>query len=496
MADRTKRNRDNHGGNSERLSRIVSIIAVCAMAVFALAMLLEWIPMPEKKPEQPKDGQTMEAPQDAATPEKDHLSAPETETEVGPESGTEPKQESESESEPEPEPVVRQSSASLGAVGDILMHDDLIKSGYNRETGDYNYDEAYTWFGDYISSVDYAVANLEVTLSGNQNGYPYSGYPCFNAPDAIVDALKNAGFDLLLTANNHAYDTAATGFKRTQEVIVDRGLDHIGTRQKTEDPNYIIRDINGVKVGMTCYTYSNGYSYSGTYLLNGNPLSAEASTLINAFVYGDLEGFYSKLEKEIEQMKAEGAEAIVLFIHWGVEYQTKASDTQKKMAQRLCNLGVDVIVGNHAHVVQPVELLTSEEDESHKTVCLYSTGNSLSNFFETSNFPPHTEDGMLFTLNFAKYSDGTVLLERVDLMPTWVYRPYDDNGVLKFFVLCMEEGKDWQTEMELSDDTLKECEDSYARTMEIVEEGLVEANAWLAQNQAEVEQNLGVVPAA
>ena len=392
----------------------------------------------------------------------------------------------------EPEPVVKESTATIGATGDILLHDLVIKSGYDKETDSYNYDNIFTFFSEYVSQVDYAAANLEVTLCGDDNGYAYSGYPCFNSPDEIVDAAKAAGFDLLLTANNHSYDTKFTGFTRTQQVIDARGLDHIGTRLDAEEKNYIIREINGINIAMTCYTYCSAYTSAGNFKLNGNALSSEASKLVNAFHYKDLDTFYTKLAGEMEQMKADGAEAVVMFIHWGEEYKTSPNDAQKKLAQQLCNMGIDVIVGNHAHVIQPVELLTSENDADQKTLCLYSTGNAVSNIFKSNSFPVHTEDGMLFTFTFAKYSDGTVLVESADVLPTWVWRYDDENGVRKFRIMTMEEGVDWQAKMDLTEELLTKCQESYDRTMELVGDGLETANAWFAQQQEETEAALGV----
>lgn len=410
-----------------------------------------------------------------------------------------PTQETVQHTEPEPteteapptEPPVKVGTATIGATGDILLHDLVIKSGYDKETKSYNFDNIFKWFEKYVSEVDYAAANLEVTLCGDDNGYPYAGYPSFNSPDEIVDAAKSAGFDLLLTANNHAYDTGYTGFTRTQKTIAQRELDHIGTRLEKEEKNYIVRDINGIKVAMTCYTYCSGYNSAGNFMLNGISLSSEASALVNAFHYKHLDKFYTKLSEEMEQMKAEGAEAVVLFIHWGTEYETVPNDTQKKMAQKLCDLGIDVIVGNHAHVVQPVELLSST-DGSGKTLCLYSTGNSVSNIYKNKTFPVHVEDGMLFTFTFAKYSDGTVLVESADVLPTWVWRYDDEQGVRKFRIMTMKSGADWRTEMELTEDLMVKCRESYDRTMEIVGEGLNAANAWFAQKQEETEISLGI----
>ena len=177
----------------------------------------------------------------------------------------------------------------------------------------------------------------------------------------------------------------------------------------------------------------------------------------------------------------------MLYIHWGDEYSTTPNATQKKMAQALCDLGIDVIVGNHAHVPQPVELLTNTQDESKKTLCLYSMGNAISNIRRGPNYPPETEDGLLFSVTFAKYSDGTVLLESTDILPTWVDR-YQENGVSKFRILTMQKG--WE---ENAEETVKElCRESYERTMAIVGEGLETANGYYTQNQAQTERQIGV----
>lgn len=389
-------------------------------------------------------------------------------------------------------PIVKETTATIGATGDILMHDLLIASGYDRTAGTYNYDDIFTWFSSYVSRVDYAVANLEVTLAGADNGYDYGGYPNFNCPDAIVDSLKAAGFDMLLTANNHSYDTRHTGFIRTQQVIDDRGLDRIGTRLSTDVKRYSIVDINGIRIGMVNYTYNTGIKEDGSVSLNVIPLTLADSQLVNSFSYDHLDSFYAELGDLLVAMKAEGAEATVLYIHWGDEYKTAPNSNQTKMAQELCNMGIDVIVGNHAHVPQPVELLTSQLDGNQKTLCLYSTGNSVSNIYETSRFPVNTEDGMLFTFSFAKYSDGTVVLEGADVLPTWVWR-HDVDGVRKFDILTLDdEIADWKSHLGVSDQILAECRDSYERTMDIVGEGLEEANAWLTQHQAEVEAQLGI----
>jgi len=395
-------------------------------------------------------------------------------------------------------PIVKESTATIGVTGDVLFHDRLIASGYDSATGTFNYDKIYKFWSAYINKVDYAVANLEGTLIQKDTSsglLGYHGYPMFNAPDAEAGALKNAGFDMVLTANNHTYDSFHDGFIRTQEVVRDLGLDWIGTRLAEEDKTYTVKDINGIKIGMINYTYNTSQNDEGKISLNGIGVTLEDSKLVNSFSYSRLDSFYTQLAGQMEDMREEGAEAIVLYIHWGDEYKTYANDTQKKMAQALCDLGIDVIVGNHAHVPQPVELLTNSADETKKTLCIYSTGNAVSNIYpaSTNNFPKNTEDGMFFTFSFAKYSDGTVVLEGADVLPTWVDRIDERDWSYNYYVLPLDKAvEDWQTAMDLTDATLKECKDSYDRTMGIVGEGLLAANEYYAQNQAAVEEALGV----
>lgn len=392
-------------------------------------------------------------------------------------------------------PIVKQSTATIGATGDILMHDMVIQSG-KQSDGTYDYHHIFEYLDDYTSALDFAVANLEVTLGGTENGREYAGYPNFNCPDAIVEALKDAGFDMLLTANNHAYDTGNTGFHRTQQVVSDAGLLHIGTRPGTEDKTYTVQDINGIRVGMVCYTYNTGQDADGTVSLNGIPLSNANSQLINSFSYYRLDTFYEKLDSEVEAMTAEGAEALVIFIHWGDEYHTTQNSTQEAIAQKLCNMGFDVIVGNHAHVPQPVELLTSETDEGQKTLCLYSTGNAVSNIYRSNTRPPETEDGMVFSFTFAKYSDGTVVLEGAEILPIWnpryYYRYQDTDLSVNYRLIPLDPQSDWQTAFRLNDTLLDYCNESNRRTQSIVAEGLAEANAWYSAHQAEIEAQLGI----
>ena len=378
----------------------------------------------------------------------------------------------------EPAPIVKTATATVAATGDVLMHYPVIKTGLDSATGEYNFDSVFPYFDDYVSAADYAVANLETTLCGLDNGYKYQGYPHFNCPDGIVSSVQRAGFDMLLTANNHSYDTGETGFLRTLSVIDNTGLARLGTNADESEPKYTIQDVNGIKIGMICYTYETEDDDPVRKSLNGIRLTEKASALVNTFSYLRLEAFYAELEEHLEAMRAEGVQASILFIHWGNEYQTRENEYQRDMAQAVCDLGVDVIIGGHPHVVQPVELLTSQTNPEHQTVCLYSMGNAVSNqrVEQLPSAGGYTEDGVLFQVTFAQYSDGTVLLEGANLLPTWVNLTTGaESGKRAYEIIPLDKSvEDWKTSFTLTGEEYAEAKKSYERTMSIVSEGLEE----------------------
>lgn len=399
----------------------------------------------------------------------------------------------------EPEHVV--STATILSIGDLLMHGQLITDAQQAD-GSYDFSYIFPYITPYVTAADYAAANLEVTLAGPSR--PYQGYPMFNSPDAIVDAAKSAGFDMLLTANNHMYDSGEDGFLRTVRTIREKGLTALGTREEAEEPAYTVQDINGIKVGMVCYTYEQrpeNYRSDRVYL-NKNILSATCSALVNSFVGTELDPFYTEIGGILEQMRNDGAEATVMFIHWGVEYQLTQNAEQQQIAQKLCDLGFDVIVGGHPHVVQPVELLESTVDPEHRTVCLYSMGNAVSNQRQgelTSITTAHTEDGAMFSMTFSKYSDGTVYLEDVALIPTWV-RAIDVNGntvvrrsgtIRRYEILPLDDSlrSQWQEQFGIDSSTLAQCADSWQRTMDITGAGLTQSQDYLRAEKLAREAN-------
>jgi len=362
-------------------------------------------------------------------------------------------------------------SATVVNTGDILVHSTVL-DGAKTADGSYSFESFFPKVKDYFKKADLSVINLEVTLGGSESG-KFSGYPVFNTPDTLADAIKNAGINLVLTANNHSYDTGLFGMKRTVKVLKEKELGFIGTKESESDPTYIIKEVNGVKLGIICYTYETACNVAGRKALNGGMIASEANNLINSFSYNRIDSFYTEAEGIIADMKRDGADAVVFYMHWGEEYQLSPNTWQKTISQKLCNLGVDVIVGGHPHVLQPMDIIHSE-DSQNTTVCIYSTGNSVSNQRQElmDSCPSgHTEDGVLFYYTFDKYSDGTTVLSSVDLVPVWVNK-YKGGSGYQYQMIPLENENDGAEKFGLDATSSARAKRSYNRTKDLMEEGL------------------------
>lgn len=384
----------------------------------------------------------------------------------------------------DPETVV--ATATIGSMGDIMCHEPIYRHAKEAD-GSFNFDFIFKFAADTLSSYDYAVANLETTF----NGAPYAGHPHFNSPETLADAIKNGGFDMLMTANNHSYDTTLSGMKNTLEVVRAAGLETMGTMLNKDEPKYVIKDLNGIQVGMLCYTWASSATSDDRPVLNNNAAVKE-SGIVNYFTYSNLDRFYKEVEGYLAEMKQAGAEATMLYIHWGTEYEIEANDTQEKMAQKLCDLGIDVILGSHPHVVQPLVLLEDANGSGHKTVCLYSMGNAVSNqrIAQMDLKTGHTEDGVIFSVTFEKYSDGKVYLLGVDALPTWVnLRPVSDTRKeFNILPLKYDAVDQWKESYELTDTALESAKKSYDRTMDIIGSGLAECKSYFGTAKTEREE--------
>ncbi len=362
------------------------------------------------------------------------------------------------------------STANIGSSGDILIHKNVFLAAKKGNT--YDFSDILTKVSPYFKKYDYMVANLEVTLGGAEAG-EYRGYPGFNCPDSIVDAFKAGGVDLFLTANNHSYDTGLNGLLRTQKILKESGAEYIGTKTEKTDPTYIIKDINGIKVGFVVYTYETKTN-PGRKALNGILLSEEASPLVNSFNYENISAFYNEAENVFNEMKQGGADAVIFYMHWGNEYQRVVDKHQKSIAEKLADIGVDVIVGGHPHTIQPFEMIKGKN--GNETACIYSVGNLVSNqrkaLMDSDGHSGHTEDGMIFGVTFSKWSNGVTEISDISVMPLWVNLK-TVSGKKVYEIAPLDTGvKDWST-LGLSG-AISQAKASYNRTMKLVGEPINE----------------------
>ena len=396
------------------------------------------------------------------------------------------------ETQEETQPITVTARATIASQGDLLMHAPIFAEKWDGNCyvgdGKYNFDSLFQYISPYTSKADFMVANLETTLGGDS--FPYQGNPSFNCPDALLDSLTGAGYDMLLTANNHCYDTVMTGLKRTVEQVRKAGMTAVGTRLSSDEPRYAVVDVNGIQLGITCYTYTMVMD-EGKPRLNNNS-QVEQPELVNYFSTENLPAFYSELESVCQQMKQDGAQATIVYIHWGTEYEITEDATQRAMAQKICDMGVDVIIGGHPHVVQPMDLLSSTTDPEHKTICIYSLGNAVSNqrIEEMKLKTGHTEDGVMFSVTFEGYSDGTVKVAGVDVLPTWVNKFTNANWKYEYNILPLDKAQQdqWTTQFNLTQEQYTNACKSYDRTMEILTPGLTKCQTYLSQSGEEQPQ--------
>jgi poly-gamma-glutamate synthesis protein (capsule biosynthesis protein) len=294
--------------------------------------------------------------------------------------------------------------------GDIMGHDGQLASARNDSTGEYEYDSVFRHIAPFISAADVAIGNLEVTLGGA----PYRGYPAFSSPDELAVACRNAGFDILGTANNHSADRGSRGIFRTVRVLDSLDIRHTGTWRSQEE-----RDI--ISPLMICHDSLRIALLAYTYGTNGIVVPPPATV-----AYIDT----MRAGADIRRAEWLDADLTVVFIHWGIEYDTLPSAEQKKTAAALLRAGADVIIGSHPHVVQPV---TAEADSSGiENPVVWSMGNFVSN-----QRTRRRDGGLMIRLDIAADRKAPVITDAGYVL-TWVYTPVE-NGKERFYILpCAE----------------------------------------------------------
>lgn len=382
--------------------------------------------------------------------------------------------ETETEAATETEVLYAEKDITIGSTGCMLLHSPFIDS-YPDAEGKYDFSSVYKYITPYYSAPDFMTCEFEGALGGDELGY--SGYPNFKSPDIIIENIRDSGVDLQMLATNHIYDGWSYGFARTMEVYEQKGIPYTGIRKNGQEKHYYVADIQGIKVGFADYVYETTNMTGGPdKSLNGMIMETEDAPLLNSFNYDDLSPFYEEMAENIRAMKAEGAQYIIANMHWGTEYQLEEAQYQQDIAQQLCRLGVNAVIGGHPHCEQPIDVLTSPEGQ--KMFIIYSEGNALSNqrAYLMDEMPTgHTEDGAMVTLHLHQDSAGNVTLTDIDLLPTWVYRYSDESGS-KYYILPLDDVTNIENKTGIAD-IREEAQSSYDRTMAVLGPGLEKAKA-------------------
>ncbi len=294
-------------------------------------------------------------------------------------------------------------TARVVANGDILIHNVLYASAQKTD-GSYDFNPYFKYVKDWISEADLAIGDYEGTISDD---YALAGYPLFNAPKSIAQAIKDTGYDVVDLAHNHILDSGLAGALNTKSIFNNLGIDTIGVYSKNrQKEDILIKEVNGIKIAILGYSY--GY----------NGLEESLSTDDYEKHLSDLDE--KKMKKEIQKAEKE-ADVTIVMPQMGVEYQLTPTDEQVTLYHKMIDWGADVVFGGHPHVVEPAETLTKDGD---KKFIIYSMGNFLSNQrIETMDGVENakwTERGLLMDVTFKKKGKKTTI-QTVKAHPTLVW---------------------------------------------------------------------------
>jgi poly-gamma-glutamate capsule biosynthesis protein CapA/YwtB (metallophosphatase superfamily) len=301
-------------------------------------------------------------------------------------------------------------SLSLMFIGDIMGHGAQISSAYDSSSGRYHYESVFSKISGLFNSVDFAIANLEVTLAGK----PYTGYPQFSSPDALAAAVRKSGVKFLVTANNHSCDRGKAGIRRTLDVLDSLGFRHTGTFRDLNDrdtANLLVIEKNHIRVGLLNYTY-------GT---NGIPVPSPA--IVNLIDT-------NLIAADIEKSRCRNLDKLVVMIHWGNEYESSPNANQERIKRFLLRHGVDIIIGSHPHVLQRMEYHEGNRDREY--FIAYSLGNFVSNQLNR-----RSDGGAVVKMTITK-SAGRSFISDAGYTLVWVNKPVAGRGTGFEVISCRD----------------------------------------------------------
>jgi len=307
----------------------------------------------------------------------------------------------------------------IAAVGDVLMWKRQIQSA-KRSDGGYSFDDMFREVRPVLKKADLVIGNLETTLSGRESVYqqrnPHNGYPMFNCPDEVAAALRRAGFHILTTANNHCLDRGVAGLRRTLAVLDRHGIAHTGTfRTRKESLQPLIRTVKGIRIGLLSYTY-------GT---NGLTADRDCWWAVNRIRPTQVMADVKRLRRQVD--------VLIVAMHFGQEFARYPNQRQKELVRLLFNHGVDVVLGAHPHVLQPLvfQPRLDRQGRMKPRFVAYSLGNFISDGMQGGL---HSDSGAMVQLMVEKTTAGKTSVKALTTVPTWVHK-HVQRGRLHFRVL-------------------------------------------------------------
>ncbi|HOV69643.1 MAG TPA: CapA family protein [Clostridia bacterium] len=307
--------------------------------------------------------------------------------------------------EPEPSNIV-----VIKAVGDIMIKSEQLQSAKDEE-GNYSFEGWLDEIKPSLAGGDLVIANLEAVLNGRSDPN-YSGTQVMmNTPASILTALKNAGINMLMTANSHSLDAGMQGVENTINEIKDAGMDYVGTYlSQQEHDTAFIKEINGIKIGVAAFTAETGD--------NINNVPEEMQSVV--VIYINSQKVERMLEK-VNKLKEAGAEFIIVYMHWGEPYSDTPTSTQRSIAQKLLDNGVNLILSSHTHSVQPIRYKdVTVNGVTKKAMVAYSLGNFLTDQVNTGRVKTNT--GFILSVTIQKDENGNVSITDNAVVPTWINR--------------------------------------------------------------------------
>lgn len=302
------------------------------------------------------------------------------------------------------------STINLSFVGDIMCHSPQIE--YARIGKDsFDFKPVFRFVKNLIEKADLAFGNLETVTAGISE--KYTGYPLFNSPDQLLDALKYAGFDILYTVNNHSLDRGIRGVVRTIEKINGKKMKNIGTSSSEyRNDSLTIINVKGINLGLLGYTYG----------LNGNYLPKSKSYMINLIDT-------VKINSDISRLRGKGAELVIVYFHFGDEYSRNPSKFQIETVIKTFQYGADIIIGSHPHVLQRTELIEKGKRKLDTGFVAYSLGNFISNQRWRDS-----DAGTILNLEISKnIQKDSIWISSVTALPTWVFKGF--TGIKNEFII-------------------------------------------------------------